>query len=344
MFRAHPLGFGRVFIMLCGKVHLAMVFFFYGDDAYRSFRKVQELKRKYIDASLGDTNLAVLDCATLEPSSLASQVLALPFLAKTRLVVLEGLLSRGKKETQEKFLDLMPKLPETTNVLVYEAKSPDKRTSLFKALLQVPKAQEFAVLQGAQLIAWVNAEFKARGATIDRAARDLLIARADNSSWKLATEIEKLATAVADQPAGKRQIDRTLVDDLVRGTPTESVFALTDALASGNTAVALGRLRTLFNQGENAQQLVALIAGTLRTLLLIRDALDRGATREVDIAETTGLKPFVVKKNLAAARARSFEGLVALFGALAMLDVDTKRGTIDAEVGLELFVVSAGER
>ncbi|MGI6103334.1 MAG: DNA polymerase III subunit delta [Patescibacteria group bacterium] len=318
-----------------------MVLFFYGDDAYRSFQKLQELKRKYVDASLGDTNLAHLDGASLEPNALAAALLALPFLAKTRLVVLDGLLSRGSKELQEKFLDILPKLPESTNVVVYEARTPDKRTSGFKRLLKETKAQEFAVLEGAQLAAWIDAELAARGATITRSARDELVRRADESSWKLATELQKLSAAVADRPDGERVIDDALVHDLVQGVPTESVFALTDALASGNTEAALARLRVLLEQGENAQQLVALLASTLRTFLLIRDALDRGVTREPAIADATGLKPFVIRKNLAAARAQSFGELVGLMRALAELDVATKRGTIDPEVGLELFVAKA---
>lgn len=318
-----------------------MVLFFYGDDAYRSFQKLQELKRKYVDASLGDTNLAHLDCASLEPNVLASQLLALPFLAKTRLVVLDALLSRGSKELQEKFLDLLPKLPESTNVVVYESRTPDKRTSGFKRLLKETKAQEFAVLEGAQLAAWIDAELAGAGATITRSARDELVRRSDGSSWKLATELQKLATAVVDRPDGERVIDDALVDDLVQGVPTESVFALTDALASGNTEAALARLRVLLEQGENAQQLVALLASTLRTLLLLRDALDRGVTREPAIADATGLKSFVIRKNLAAARAQSFGELVGFMRALAELDVATKRGTIDPEVGLELFVAKA---
>src|SRR5690606_20925699 len=111
-----------------------MIIFFYGDDSYRSFRKLGELKAKYIDASLGDTNLSQIDVANCTVDQMTSALLAFPFLAKTRLVVLNRLLSKGSKHIQEKFLDLLEKIPDTTVAVVYEAGVPDRRTALFKRL------------------------------------------------------------------------------------------------------------------------------------------------------------------------------------------------------------------
>lgn len=318
-----------------------MLLFFYGDDSYRSFRKLGELKAKYIDASLGDTNLAHLDAAALNVDQLASNLLAYPFLAKTRLVVLDRLLSRGSKAVQEKFLDLLDKIPDTTVAVVYEAGVPDRRTVLFKRLSKEPKATEFKPLLGRQLEAWIDEELQPFGAAIQPRARQLLIQLTAGDSWRLAMELQKLGTSVLDQAEGGRTITPELVQGLVRDTQTTEIFAISDAVAAANPGLALKTVKALLDQGESPQYLVALVANAIRTLVLIRDAIDGGATSPAAIASATKLKPFVVSKHLQAARRLTFGQLADLFDELAMIDLDSKRGRIDAAVGLELFVVHA---
>ncbi len=316
-----------------------MILFFYGEDSYRSFQKLKDLKIKYVDASLGDTNLTTIDAAAAKPADLAGQLFALPFLAKTRLVVLPELLSKGKKELQEKVIELLPNIPETTVAVIYEPGVPDRRSRLFKALAKEATVQEFTPLAGRQRSAWIGQELSRFGATITPDAEHELAARASGDTWALATELAKLATAVSDRPAGKRIIDRPLVEALVARTPTEAIFALTDAYVAHKPARALSTLRTLLAQGENEQALVGLVASSLRSLLLIRDALDHGHTSQAAIAQASGLKPFVVGKHLAAAQKTSSPDLVRSFQLLADLDVATKTGMIGADIGLELFLL-----
>lgn len=316
-----------------------MLLFFYGQDGYRSFAKLQDLKRKYIDASLGDTNLSQLDCAKVDADALANQLLALPFLSKTRLVVLDQLLSRGAKPVQEKFAALMGKLPDTTVVVVYEPGVPDRRTALFKTLVKQAKVQEFSPLVGVALNTWMDEQLAPYAATIQPKARVELAEMTSGDSWRMATELAKLGAYLADRPTEERVITPALLGAMVRSAPTTSIFALTDALANGNASQALQVFRRLTIAGENAQYLLAMVGSTLRTLVLIREALDRGATTQGALAAATGLKPFVVGKHLAAAKRRSLADLAAALSSLVDLDLSTKTGRMDADVGLELFLV-----
>lgn len=317
----------------------AMHLFLYGQDGYRSFRKLQDLKARYIDASLGDTNLSQLDVARCSVDELTNTLLALPFLAKTRLVVLNRLLSGGSKTVQEAFLDLLSKLPDTTVAVIYEPGVPDRRTSLFKTLLKSAKVQEFTPLTGRVLQEWVEAELATFDVTIAPAAATKLTALTAGDTWRLATELRKLALATIGR--GETVITPELVSQLVLDGQTADVFALGDALASNSPASALAALRQLINQGENMQHLVALVANTFRTLALVRDALDLGHTSPQAIARSTSLAPFVVSKHLATARRLTGFQITTLMSDLARLDLDSKRGRIDSEVGLELFVLKA---
>lgn len=318
-----------------------MLLFFYGQDGYRSFQTLQALKAKYIDASLGDTNLTTIDISTIKPDDLASQLFALPFIAKTRLVILPNLLSKGPKALQEKFETLYSKIPESTVAVVYESGIPDRRTVLFKQLIKVAKVQEFEALIGAKLNQWIDGILAPHQVTIMPQARDQLVAATDGDTWRIATELTKLATHLLDRPIAERTITPDLITAMVEGAPTVNIFSLTDVLAAGNVAGVMRQLRQLVVQGENEQYLIAMVGSTLRSLALIRDGLDQGATTPAVLATITGLKPFVIQKQLPAARAVSMAQLTDLSVQLTMLDAGLKNGTMQSEVGLELYLLHA---
>jgi DNA polymerase III delta subunit len=316
-----------------------MILFFYGTDSYRSFTKLRALKQKYVDASLGDTNLVTLDSRSTQPAALASQLLALPFLAKTRLVVLPELLSTGPTALQEKFGELLERIPATTVAVVYESGMPDRRSRLFKQLIKIAKCQEFAPLVGRSLEAWISSLLTPFQVEIVPAAREELLARTNGDSWALVTELTKLATALLDRSPGKRIIDRALLASLVQRTQTERVFTLTDALMSSDLNKMLTIVSKLINQGENEQQLIGLIASSLRALCLIRSALDAGKTSPHALCEATRLTPLILAKHRPAAEKTSLTTLASTLSRLAELDAATKRGIIEPGLGLDLFLI-----
>ncbi len=320
-----------------------MLLFFYGQDGYRSFQTLQALKAKYVDASLGDTNLTTLDAAAVKPDDLAPQLLALPFLAKTRLVILPQLLSAAPKAVQERFEALIPKIPETTVAVVYEPGVPDRRTLVFKQLAKSATVQTFEPLMGPPRNRWIDSLLAPHGATIEPAAREALLGMTGDDSWRIATELTKLATSLLDQPAGTRTITAGLVADLVVGTAAINIFGLTDALLAGKPARAVGQLRSLTEQGENEQYLVAMVASALRSLTLVRSGLDQGHATQAALAAATGLKPFVVGKQLATAKRVTIARLAGLYQALLRLDAGLKDGTMQSGTSLELAVIRTAE-
>ncbi len=103
------------------------------------------------------------------------------------------------------------------------------------------------------------------------------------------------------------------------------------------------QLKRVVDQGENEQYLIAMIASTFRSLALIRDSLDRGASSSASVAAATGLKPFVVGKQLMAAKRLTMPQLADLYLGLVELDAGLKNGTMASEVGLELFLMRTAE-
>src|SRR3990167_63070 len=144
-----------------------MILFFFGQDNYRLKQKVKALKDKFISASLGDTNLSVLDGATLTYDNFIRQILAMPFLSKSRLVIIENIIKTGKKEILEKIPDALAKVPASTVLVFVEESNPDKRTSLYKKLNKPGISQEFKLLDDTQLYRWIKKEGEERKGEID---------------------------------------------------------------------------------------------------------------------------------------------------------------------------------
>lgn len=321
-----------------------MLLFLYGEDRFRSQQKLQELKARYIDASLGDTNLSVLDPKSTQPNELASQLLAFPFLAKTRMVVLPELLSAGSKPLQEKFLDLIEKIPETTVAVAYEPGVPDQRTSAFKTILKAAKTQTFPLLTGHALTQWMTAWLEQWETRIDPAAAAQLVLLTNGQTGQLAMELRKLATSLIDRPAAERTITSELVAELVSALPTEEIFALTDAVLAQQPGRAMEASERLLSQGVAAQQLIGLLAGSWRSLALIHAALQAGTSNPAAIASVTKLNPYVVRKQLPAARSLSLKEIAAKYTALFELDLALKRGTIEPNAGMDLLILETANQ
>ncbi len=297
-----------------------MILFLFGEDTYRSHQKLAQIKARFIDASLGDTNLSVADCADkeLDYTQITRMVLAMPFLAKTRLVIIKNLLSDGKKKLQEQFIEFLPKIPETTVLVIYESEKVDRRTALFKKLNKPPssassyakatddkkasegkpQSQEFKLLEPYELKKWIMGEVELLGGLIDNMAVDKLIEYVGNDLWRLSNEIRKLTTYCHSEFISESSEipnsledtrDRQVRDDtikskdvelLVRARVTANVFDLIDAIGAKNIKRAQSELHKLLDSGMNELYIHTMVVYQFRNLLIIKDLLDEKTKSE----------------------------------------------------------------
>lgn len=309
-----------------------MVLFLYGEDNYRLKHKLKEMKEKYISASLGDTNLTILDGKTVKADDIIRQVLAYPFLAKTRLVIVENLLKEGKKEIQEKIVEFLPKVPESTVLVFTEDAVPDKRISLFKKLVKLAKVQEFKALDDAAVIAWIREESEKNGAQITPDATDKLFNFIGHDLWQLSNEIAKLT-------AYNNKITPETVELLVKTQTSSDIFGLIDAVASHNKKKALSELYRAVENGDHELYILSMIVYQYRNMLVVRDLMDRGANSQYDLASRAKLHPFVVGKTMNLVRNIKLADLKTAYSTLLDFDIAVKTGRIDSKVALDILIV-----
>lgn len=327
--------------------NIIMILFLYGEDNFRSHEKLMAIKMKHIDASLGDTNLSTLDFSDRGYgfTEVTRQVLAIPFLAKSRLVIIKNLLLAKKtKNIPEQIIKLLPKVPQSTILVFYEAGVPDKRLALYKKLIK-EKSQEFKPLEPYQLRSWIKKAVEAQEAQIEPAAIDLLIKYCGNDLWKLKNEISKL-TAYSDPSTSFRTGKPLAISDkqielLVKPKIEAKIFDLVDAFGEKNPRKAHQELAKLLEKDEAELYIFTMIVRQFRNLLIIKDLINDQAisSKPYAISKASGLHPYVVQKTVIQARNFMLDELKNIYRQLLEFDIKLKTGGVEPKLALDLLIV-----
>ncbi len=315
-----------------------MIFFLYGDDTFRSRAKKRELidgfKEKR-DAT--GMNVAALDCQKDKEERIFEELVASPFLAEKRLLVIENLLSNKKTKLQKLFLEILEagKIPETTILVLWEEgkKFTGEAGKLFAILEKEKYAQEFASLTGKDLGKWISTEIKIRGGHIDDQAVNFIVNNAEDS-WYIYSLIGQIVSYAAGEVITEKEVKVFL-----REVADDNIFNLVDALVAKNSKKVFAMIEEQYRNGEDAQYIFAMILRQFKILLQLSDILSRG-TRERDeiLAKQLGLHPFVLKKSLPLVQKYSLFELKTIYRELLDIDIKTKTGQGDQRTMLDFFV------
>lgn len=319
-----------------------MILFFYGEDTFRLKQKIRALKEKFISASLGDTNLAILDGKTISFEEIVRQVLAMPFLSKKRLVIIENFLQSAAKETIDQLSQFLKKVPQSTVLVFSEEGVPDRRTSLFRKLNQPGQAQEFVLLGGEQLRRWIRKTVEDRQGIIESIALNKLIEYLGNDLWRISNEIDKLL-------AYNRKISPESIELLVKPEIQANIFVLIEQAAAKNLGAAIRELYRLLNSNHNELYIWTMIIYQFRNLLIIKDILEKSPRlSRFELSKKTGLHPYVVQKTVILAAKYEESKLKEIYQNLLDFEIKIKTGKMEARVALELVIFrlcsKAGQR
>lgn len=332
-----------------------MLFILHGENELERTEQVTDFKHKVGDESVRDLNTSILDGRKTTLSELQHATEAIPFLADTRLVVVEGLLARlasrkgkGSDEGDEgastgaakEFLggltNYLPNLPETTRlVLVEDQVLKDTHPVVKLALRQKGKCViEFKQPQAGELPGWITARAKKHSGTFDGKAALKLATLIGGDLRRLDQEIIKLITYVN----AARTVTEKDVALLVADVSVSSVFDLVDALGKREGKRAAHELHHLLDQGENPLGLLAMIVRQFRLLILVKELQTRNLPSDA-IAKEISVHPFVAKKIGEQARAfRDTAQLEVIYRRLLDIDVEIKTGITPDVLALDLLV------
>jgi DNA polymerase III subunit delta len=284
-----------------------MIFFFYGTNRYAVKKQLSQMQAAYVAKNGSDLGVERIEGSSLDPKRLSDLLLAVPFLANSRLVILDGL--SANKPATEKALAMLDQIPDSTVAVFVEAEV-DQRTSWYKTLKTKARVVVFEQLEGTKLSAWVASTVKASGGQIERSALVALLTACGSDQWRLTEEITKL---VNYDP----QITVESISLLVESTVEQSIFELVEAVTAGKTTKATTIYRELIRTRVSEYYILTMLQWQLRNLLSVKSG---GSIPAVELAKMLKMSPYVVQKASQQARMLDVEDLES--GFLATLDTE----------------------
>lgn len=309
-----------------------MILFFYGPNTYASRHKLQETISAYLKKTGTEMGVERIDGRVASLEQLVSSLQAMPFLASSRLVIVEDLGSN--KKVAEKIQQLCELVPASTVAIFYES-AVDQRTTYFKSLSKIARVAKFEMLSTSQLTAWIGQQVKAAGGEIERGAINKLIDLVGADQWRLYQEINKLVNYCAD-----KVISQEIVEEMVIGSEEQSIFDLVEAVVAGQQTRALKVYHSLLSSQANEIYILSMVIWQLRNLLLAKTA---GAMSARELAAQTGLSPYVAEKAMSKRSTYSEEVLKSAFIESVDTDYAIKSGQGDARHLIEQLIYKIAE-
>lgn len=316
-----------------------VVYLLHGDDEFAKARFIKNMQEKLGDASMAEMNTTRLEGNGVTIDALRGSAMAVPFLAARRLVIVEGVTGKFKaKAGQEKLIELMDKLPETTAMVILEPKELTDKNWLrkwavgaggraFVRMLGIPK--------GKQMADWIRKYAKEKEGEISHPAASLLAEYVGTDSRMAALEVEKcLAYVNYARPVDEADVDE--VAAFVSGGG--DFFAWIDAIAAGNGRRAMDMLKRLLDEQDGLPLFFSLVSH-FRILIQTREVVENGG-QDGAVAKALGIHPFRAKKMTAQAKTLSMGVLEGVYKRLLQYDTEIKTGQVGAELALETLMVA----
>lgn len=318
-----------------------MITFLIGPEDFLREERLAQI-REEIPPEEREASIVELPAAGLTPDVLAANARALPFFSTRRMVIIRGLLTRsarrdgassaerGQWDGYAAALDLTP---ETTTVVFVEPDLVPDTQPLLKRRRPHWQIERFATPRPSDLPAWIRRRAAAKRITIAPAAAKTLGDAVGPKLRQIDLELDKLAAFAADRP-----IEAADVAALVAEANAASIFAVSDALLQGQSREALNKLRALIDEGTDAHQILAILAGQIRVAVHVRRSTGRGRPLD-DLRGALGLSPrYPLDKALAQASRYSIDALERAYQELLEIDWASKTGRGELETALDVFV------
>jgi len=312
-----------------------MIRFLYGENTYSVSAMAAKIVADFVEKQKSDLNLNKLDADKLTLEKFSDAVLSTPFLGDKKMTVIKNLLvEKDNADLRKKLIPVLEKVPATSEIVFIDNGKPDARDALYKFLIKNAQSKNYALADEAMTRRFILTKLEGTGVKIDNKATAKLSLYVGPDLWRLQNEVLKLSSyALAND---RKEISADDVEKLVEPNLELKVFDLTDALATKNSSVAIEKLNDFIRNGEDLMMVFNLVIYQLRNMIVIKDLTER---KETNIAKTSGLHPFVVKKTLASVQKISLEELKKFYRKLEDFDAALKTSEIEIEDALVLLFV-----
>ncbi len=310
---------------------------------------IASMEKRLGEEGMAILNVQRLDGRNIQWETLHDAVMAIPFLAARRLVIVENPLALVNSDSaQKRLITLLEQVPPSTALVLVE-----------KGLLTEPKEYEkgkrhwleswvesqperayvrqFRLRREAEMVQYIFERARQLGGAFSRPAAERLAEIVAEDSRLAEMEVQKLLNYVNFE----RAVEISDVEQLCPYFEGAENFALANALREGDGRQALRVLRQMLSD-QDALLIFFSVVHQFRQILLAKLALEEGQTpaEAVQTLSRFRISPYPARLAIEQAQKYSLTGLRYLYNRLSETDVAIKSGESDAEVALETLVAS----
>ena len=298
-------------------------------DRFLVDKKITEITEQ---VGTDEYNHVVYDAEEFDLSTMIADAQTIPFMADDKLVVMKHV-AFEETDLLGDFYALIDSLPPFLTLVVVP-QSIDKRSKLYKRMAAAGHIHDFEKLSGSLLKESVVNFLDRRHIKIQPRALDMLLTRVEEDAQRVMNELQKFDNYFAAH-------DVVTEDDvalLVARNVEHDVFQLINAVVDNDKQKALQQLTDLL-QSEDAVRLLGLIQNKFREMNYTKQLLQRGFKKEdlMRIFNASKGRVYYMEKN---AHALSEEALSHQLDVLAETEFQIKKGLLDKQVALELYILN----
>jgi len=307
-----------------------MLILLYGEDDFRSRQKLNEIIREYQDKHKTGLNLVRFKEDNLDFDKVRQNIESVSMFDEKKLIILDNALK--DKVFSENFSKYIKKNKLKDNKDIIVVLYQDEKSIKIEIKRQVSMFEEFKLLNGIEIVNWLKKEASKNKIDINHTALVKLVSYIGNDLWQLNNELNKL-----NSYKNNELIDEQDIDILVNAKMDTNIFKTLDALARRDKKTAFKLLHEHLKQGENEIYLLSMFVYQVRTLIKLKDLIEKGTTY-YDLAKKSKLHPFVVKKSSEQLRNFSLEQLKKIYHYLLNIELGIKKGRLDGRTALDLLI------
>lgn len=319
----------------------------YGEEAY--LRKYYKNALKNALVNEGDNlNYSYFEGNGTDPNEVKDLLLTMPFMADHRVVICEntGWFQKAGGDSEEdsnkgssggkygELIDAIKNLPDETIVIFSEEKA-DKRSKLYKAVLNAGVCEEYAKQSDDMLARWLSNLAKASGKSMRPDTAYYLVSECGQDMLLLENEMEKLIAYAMNRDTITIEDIDTVCTHQVNG----KIFDMISAIAAHRQKEALRLYYDLLTLRESPFHILTLLVRQYTQMLAVKDALNRNIPMAM-VAGKLGAQEWLIKKIADQVRRMNIKDIRNNLEECARADENIKNGNITDMMSVELLIIS----
>lgn len=314
-------------------------YLFYGEEVYLRDHYLSVLRKKLTDGPMEEFNYRRLTTENCTIEAIQDAVESMPVMAERTMVQVDDFdLFPKKEEERDELIALLSDLPDyCVLVFVYDTLPYQRNGKMKKLCAAIDRygcEVEFARQSGRELYDWIARHFRQQGKTITPDLCQYLAFVTGGDMTTLEGEIGKIAAYSHADAIVKEDVD-AVTEPVLNAV----LFDVTDALAAGDNAEALGKLRQILQMQEEPIAVLAAMGSHFRRVLAARVVQSSGGS-VADLLRIVGSNSEYYGQKLLK-QARRWDDAVCRQAVelCYQADWDLKRSMADGPEILELLIL-----